>query len=196
MRAIAVVALALLASPALAQEGIYVGLGLGSFSYEEDSAFLAPGPFEDSVSSWKIYGGFEFNENFGFEVRYGATEEFEQTFSGMDQFLGNFSTTFDVGFTTTSLVGMGFLPNDWGTLFGGIGYFDTDIDADFVLESDNLGTITDELSIGDDGLMAVLGIEWRFGRFGTGVGVRIEYEWLDAEDADASTVGVGVSYRF
>jgi len=44
--------------------------------------------------------------------------------------------------------------------------------------------------------MAQLGIEWRFGRFGTGFGVRLEYEWWDISDVDASTVGAGISYRF
>jgi hypothetical protein len=58
------------------------------------------------------------------------------------------------------------------------------------------GPFSASTSFGDEGMMAVLGVEWRFGRFGTGVGIRVEYEWLDVEDASGSTVGIGVAYRF
>lgn len=196
MRTIAVVVLAFLVSPAFAQEGIYVGLGFGSFDYEEDAAFLAPAPFEDTVASWRVYGGFEINEHFGIEVRYGASEEIEQRFSGTNADLGEFTSRFDTKFTTTSAVAMGALPMSWGALLGGVGYFDTTADASLRLTAECCGTLEDTITLGDDGLMAVLGAEWRFGRFGTGFGLRLEYEWLDVENASGSTVGVGAAYRF
>lgn len=196
MRAAGIVVLALLASPALAQEGMYVGLALGSFDYKENSAFLAPRPFNDTASSWKVYGGFEFSDHFGLEIRYGATEKISQPFSGTDPSLGDFSSTFSTDFKTTAAVALGVLPKDWGALIGGIGYFNTDQGADLALTAECCGALTDSASVGEDGLMAVLGVEWRFGRFGTGVGVRVEYEWLDITDAGASTLGVGVAYRF
>jgi opacity protein-like surface antigen len=179
----------------LAQEGIYVGIGLGNFDYAEDAAFLAPEPFEDTVATWKVYGGFEFGEHFGFEIRYGATDEIEQTATGTDAFFGEYSAAFDTDFTITTVLAMGMLPNDWGTLFGGIGYYDITANADLALSTECCGTINDETSLGDNGLATVLGIEWRFERFGTGVGVRLEYEWLDV-DGDASAIGVGIAYRF
>jgi opacity protein-like surface antigen len=196
MRAIAVVGLALLATPAFAQEGIYVGVGVGSFDYEEDTAFLVPRPFADTVSSWKLYGGFELNEYFAFEIRYGQTDEIEQRFSSMNPDLGDFSERFGVDFTTTSGVAMGVLPLEWGALIGGLGYFSTDAKIGYEITADCCGSFANSISIGDDGLMAVMGLEWRVGRFGTGVGVRLEYEWLDVEDANGSTLGIGVAYRF
>jgi len=196
MRAAAIALIALLASPAFAQEGMYVGLGLGSFDFKENGAFLAPGPFDGTASSWKLYGGFEFNDHFGMEIRYGATEKIAQPFSGTDPTLGDFSSTFSTDFKTTSAVAMGVLPKDWGALIGGIGYFNTDEGVDLALTAECCGATTGGTSIGDDGLMAVLGIEWRFGRFGTGYGVRVEYEWLDISGASAATLGIGVSYRF
>lgn len=196
MRAMAIVVLALAASPAFAQEGMYVGLGFGGFDYEENAAFLAPSPFEGTVSSLKVYGGFEFNPNFGFEIRYGVTDEIGQNFSGTDPLAGDFSGRIGIDFTTTSAVAMGFLPKDWGALFGGIGYFSSDSDAALQLTADCCGTINDSISVSDEGLMALLGIEWRFGRFGTGVGIRLEYEWLDVDAASGSTLGIGVAYRF
>jgi opacity protein-like surface antigen len=185
-----------LESSALAQEGIYVGLGLGSFDYSEDAAFLAPEPFEDTASTWKVYGGFEFGDHFGFEIRYGATDEIEQTLTGTDPFFGDFSAVFDTDFAITTALAMGMLPKDWGTPYAGIGYFDITANADLTLTTDCCGTFTSDTSLDDTGLAAVLGIEWRFGRFGTGIGVRLEYEWLDVDGGDASTLGVGVAYRF
>jgi hypothetical protein len=197
MRVMRLVVLLALTSPALAQEGMYVGVGLGSFDYSENSPFLAPAPFEDTVSSWKIYGGFEFSDRFGFEIRYGSTGNFDQTVSGTDPGgFGDFTARFDTDFTITTALAMGMLPKEWGVLFGGIGYFDSSSDSDLALDTECCGVLGDSIPIGDNGAAAVLGIEWRFGRFGTGYGLRLEYEWLDVADADASTFGVGVAYRF
>jgi opacity protein-like surface antigen len=196
MRAIVAVTLSLVVFPAFAQEGMYVGVGFGSFDFKEDAAFLAPRPFEDSLSAWKVYGGFEFNDYFGFEIRYGGTEKIEQRTSDTGPTLGDFSATVDMDFTTTSAVAMGMFPRDWGVLIGGLGYFNTKSDAHLELIADCCGRLTDSASLSDHGLMAVLGLEWRFGRFGTGAAVRLEYEWLDMADADASTIGVGIAYRF
>jgi hypothetical protein len=196
MRAIAIFGLALLGSAAFAQEGMYVGVGLGSFDYAEDSAFLAPEPFDDTVSAWKIYGGFEVNEHLAFEIRYGATDDFTQTFSETDPVAGEITGTIGIDFTTTSAVAVGMLPRDWGALFAGLGYFDQNVDANLEGMTECCGPISGSASFGDEGMMAVLGVEWRFGRFGTGVGIRVEYEWLDVEDASGSTVGIGVAYRF
>lgn len=196
MRSIAILALALLAGPTWAQEGIYVGIGVGNFDYTETSAFLAPDPFDDTVSSWQIYGGFEINDHLAFEIRYGAADEFTQSFSGTDPAAGAVSGTVGMDFRTTSAVALGMLPKDWGALFAGLGYFDQNIAADLAGTTECCGPFSADTSLGDEGLMALLGVEWRFGRFGTGVGFRIEYEWLDVEDASGSTVGIGVAYRF
>jgi Outer membrane protein beta-barrel domain len=196
MRATALVAFALLASPAFAEEGMYVGLGLGSFDYAEDSVYLAPERFNDTVSSWKIYGGFEINEHFAIEIRYGASDKFHQSFSGTDPNVGDFTTTFNVDFTTTSAVALGMLPKEWGVLYAGLGYFDTNADLHFRAMTELSGDFSQSGSVGDNGLLGALGVEWRFGRFGTGYGIRLEYEWVDADNASESTIGVGVSYRF
>jgi Outer membrane protein beta-barrel domain len=196
MRAFAAAALTLFASAAFAQEGMYVGIGLGSFDYQEDAAFLAPRPFGETVSAWKAYGGFEFNDYFALEVRYGGTEKIEQGFSDTGPTLGAFTGTVDMDFTTTSAVAMGMFPRDWGVLIGGLGYFNTNSDAHLELVTECCGRLTQSASVSDDGIMAVLGLEWRFGRFGMGPAVRVEYEWLDMADADAATIGVGIAYRF
>jgi hypothetical protein len=198
MRANVIVALALTASPAFAQDlGMYIGVGAGNFDFEEDEANPELGTLSDTVSSWKLYGGVEFNEHIALEFSYGSTSEIQQSVSGTDPFLGDFSLVTNLDFTTTTVKAVGLLPFDWGVLLGGIGYFDTDADVDANLTAACCGTISGSDSIGDSNAMAMLGVEWRFDRgFGAGIDLRLEYEWWDIEDADASTLGIGVAYRF
>jgi opacity protein-like surface antigen len=196
-KTIVVIALALATSPSFAQEmGIYVGVVAASFDYDEDPQ---PGPFgaiSDTTSSWKLYGGFEINEHLAVEISYGATSDLESTASGSDSFLGNFTSTQSLNFKTTAAKAMGLLPLERVVLLGGIGYFDTELDFDARLTATCCGTFSATGATGDNGLVAALGAEWRFGRFGTGIDVRLEYEWFDLEDADTSAVGIGVGYRF
>ena len=195
MRAVTLVLLAFVGLPAVAQEGISVGLGLGSLDYEESTNDPIFGDISDTVSSYKIYGMFEFNDYVAAEVSYGQSGEVEGGASGNDPFLGNFTSSLQSEFTTTVVKVIGMWPRDWGVVMGGLGYFDTDADISLRLISD-IGSITSGGTASDDGLAVMLGVEWRFGRFGTGYGVRLEYEWWDVSDADAATIGVGVSYRF
>jgi hypothetical protein len=131
------------------------------------------------------------------EFSYGSTSEIQQSVSGTDPFLGDFSLATNLDFTTTTVKAVGMLPFDWGVLLGGIGYFDTDADVDANLTAACCGTISASDSISDSNAMAMLGVEWRFDRgFGAGIDLRLEYEWWDIEDADASTLGIGVAYRF
>jgi hypothetical protein len=196
MRAATLILLATFASPVLAQEGMYVGLGLGRFDYSEDAASLAPAPLRDTLSSWKVYGGFEIGEHIAIEIRYGAAGEIEQSVSGTDPDLGNATLRFDTDFKITTALAVGVWPRDWGVLLGGLGYFDSTTEANLTLSTECCGNFNDKVSFGDNGLAAMLGVEWRFGRFGTGLGIRLEYEWLDVDNADASTIGVGIAYRF
>ena len=196
MRTIALLVLLAVSTPLIAQEGMYTGIGIGSFDYSESDPFLAPEPLAERVSAWKLYGGFEMNEHLAFEIRYGESEEIGTTTSFVDPFAGPISSTVDVDFQVTTVLGMGMLPFEWGTLLGGIGFFSSSSDADFSIVSECCGSARGSADLDDDGLAAMVGVEWRFGRLGTGIGVRLEYEWLDFENAKASTLGVGVSYRF
>jgi hypothetical protein len=196
MRVITVVLLSLSTLPALAQDGMYVGLGLGRLDYEEGGFSPAFGnTLADTVLSYKVYGGFEFNQYVAAEISYGKADEVAGGASGNDPDVGNFETSIRTEFTTTVIKVVGQLPLEWGVLIGGIGYFETNADVRIDLTTD-LGSFSGSGSASDDGLAAMFGIEWRFGRFGTGYGVRLEYEWWDLQNADASTIGVGMSYRF
>jgi len=195
MRAAIFILLALVGLPAFAQEGVFVGLGLGSFDYADSTSDPFFGKRSDTVSSYKFFGGFEFNDHVAIEIGYGSSQDIQESVSGTDSSLGNFTSSTSTAFTSTTFKIVGQFPLDWGVLIGGLGYFDADTDVKLQFISD-AGSFNADGSLTDNGLMAMLGVEWRFGRFGLGYGVRLEYEWWDVTDADASTIGVGISYRF
>ena len=195
MRTVTFVVLGLVGSTAFAQEGIYVGVGIGSMDYTESVENALLSKIEDTVSATKIYGGFEINQHFAVEINYGETGDVMDSASIFVPGLGTVTRSTKTELTTTVLRGIGQLGYEWGVLMGGIGFYSADIDfVDTLSAQGSSGTIAGDFS--DDGISAMIGIEWRFGRFGTGFGIRLEYEMLDIDNIDASTIGLGIAYRF
>ena len=190
------VALCFTASGTLAQETIYIGIGFGQLDYNQNTGDPLLGVIDDTIDSYKLFGGFEFNENFGIEILYGATDDLVTTVSGNIPPFGDLTDTAIIEIKTSALRAIGQLPLDWGVLIGGLGYFSSDRDFDETLVGECCGTLRNTGSVNDDGLTAMLGVEWRFGRFGTTTGIRLEYEWWDTSRVDLSTLGVALSYRF
>ena len=195
MRKLTLLFLGLASSAALAQEGIYVGIGVGSMDYSETTQSGLIPKVEDQVSAYKLYGGFEINDHFAIEINYGETDDVMDSGSQFIPGLGTVTQSTTTELATTVLRGIGQLSYEWGVLQGAIGFYSAEIDfLDTLMVNGSSGTIGGGFS--DDGLSAMIGIEWRFGRFGTGFGVRLEYEWLDISDIDAETIGLGIAYRF
>jgi hypothetical protein len=191
MRAITFLCLALSGSFAVAQDmAAYAGMAVGIFNHENETG----GAFSDKAASWKIYGGFQLNRNLGFEIGRGSTGEIEGGESGSPLSVGvrRFHTAHAVDFTLTTVKVMGYLPLDWGALWLGYGAFRMNADTEF--SAPTFGRSS--LSIDYDGQMASAGIEWRRSRFERGIDVRLEYEWVDFPFSNASTLAVGVAYRF
>ena len=66
-------------------------------------------------------------------------------------------------------------------------------DADLFLVVDDGFTITRiDDSSSEDGATFIGGIQWDF----SSVSLRLEYEWWDVDDADATLLGVGLHWRF
>lgn len=204
MRAITLVSLALLASPAFAQSGFYVGLGLGSFDYEDSTIVrVIPsniprfGSVSDTASSYKLYGGFDLNDNFAIEISYGTSDELKGEGIGFDPppLPGDFRFSIKTEFTATVAKAMGRLPLGRSVLLGSLGYFHMDGDALSETVS-GVGPAGGSISFNEDGVVGTVGVEWALSESVTGYRVRLEYEWWDMDSADASTLGVGVSYRF
>lgn len=188
--------LALFSSLCAAQESIYVGLGVGSFDYKEQVVDILYGRVADTSTATKFFGGFEFNEHVAMEISYGETSDLTVSETTNIPPFGDVSGTLKLDFNITSLRAVGQLPFDWGILLGGLGYFTSDNDFREDIQSDCCGTARNAGSIRDDGLTAMLGVEWRWGRFGTRWAARVEYEWWDITDLETSNLGLGLSYGF
>jgi hypothetical protein len=195
MRRLLACLLVSIATNAHAQENMYVGFGYGQFDYEENFVDPLLGQVSDSVPSYKLFGGFEFNEHVAVEISYGKDDSIIKSAPAFSLDCGSGTYQLDLEFTKTALRAVGQLPLGSIVLQAGAGYFsaDGDIDQFFVGGPCNFA---DESSLSDDGMMAQLGVEWRFGRFGARYALRLEYEWWDMSDVDASTVGLAFSYGF
>lgn len=196
MRRTCLCLLACAATVAEAQESVYVGLGFGQYDYEEQFDDPILGQVSDSVDSYKLFGGFELNDYFAIEVSYGKDDNIEQSGSGNFVGFGDVFYQVDIEYKKTAVRAVGMLPFESVVLLGGIGYFSAEADFSEFIATELQGSATGGGTINDDGLMAQLGVEWRFGRFGTRYGIRLEYEWWDQSDVDASTIGLALSYGF
>jgi hypothetical protein len=195
MRSLVFVLLMFLSSAALAQQSVYLGLGLGNFSYSEN-VDLVLGTVSETTSSKWLFGGFEFNDHFAIEISYGKTDDISDSNTATVPGYGEVTETLLTDFTITGLSAVGQIPFEWGALLGGLGYFSSDSGYFGTASADCCGTVSGGGSISDNGLMALLGVEWRFGRFGTRYGVRLEYDWWDMGGVDATSLGLGFSYGF
>jgi hypothetical protein len=179
----------------VAQENIYAGIGYGEFDYEEQFVDPVLGRVADTVAAYKIFGGFEFNDYFSIEMSYGKDESIVQSGPAFFPGAGSGIYQLDMEFTKTALRAIGQLPLEPVVLMAGLGYFSTDGDVDeFFFTA--CCQFANELATNDNGMMAQLGVEWRFGRFGARYALRLEYEWWDMSEVDASTVGLAFSYGF
>jgi opacity protein-like surface antigen len=179
-----------------AQEGIYVGIGFGNFDYREKFIDSLLGRVADETSIYKILGGFEINDYLAIEINYGQTSDLVQSVTGDFPPLGNLSYTLSQDFTMTSLKAIGQYPMDWGALLGGVGYYSSENDYLEFGTADCCDPVSNGGTFRDEGMAAMVGIEWRFGRFGTRYAFRLEYEYWDIDLVDTSAVGLAFSYGF
>ena len=197
MRRLLVCLLLATASIARAQDTGYVGLSYGSLDYEEDFVDNILGePVSDTIDHYKLFGGFEILQHLAVEVNYSKAGDVEESVNTNIPPYGDVSYVLDMDLTITSVKAMGILPYDWGALFAGLGMYSSELDFRDYLSVENLGSGADYGTVNDDGMNAVIGVEWRFGRFGARYGFRLEYEWWDMDGASASAIGLGGFYGF
>lgn len=187
---------AVFGATANAQEGIYVGIGLGSFELRESLTDPLLGQVGGDVSIAKILGGFEINNYFAIEISYGETSDLSQSVTANIPPLGNVDYTLSQDFAMTSLKAIGQYPMEWGAFLGGLGYYSSENDYREVGTADCCSPLRNNGTFSDEGMSAMIGLEWRFGRFGTRYGLRLEYEWWDIDLVDSSAVGLAFSYGF
>lgn len=173
----------------------YIGGGLGSFFYSEDLTPIDPelNDFSDiSFPTWKIYGGFNFNEYFGIEGTYWNSGTFSEQAYGVDPSFGPFRMDAKVDFRSVSLKGMGYLPIPSGALFAGIGHFEADSDLVFTALLDCCDNEFYSSSALFSGAIGQIGAQWNI----SSIVLRAEYEWWDIDGVDAAAFSVGASWRF
>lgn len=209
MRVVFAILLLLTSLDAASQQrglGLYAGIGLGQFQFEEDQGPLSvdvddtltiglrSARLDDSELAWKLFGGWNLTGNLGVEVSYGRANELTSTYMeqvGDVTVSANLSTEIDIGSARV----MGYLPFRIGSFFGGIGYFsaETNSTQNVGLVVSGMGSVQDTVNLGgsatDSGPTAIVGFQWAL----SSLVLRADYELLDMNAGRAATFNVGVS---
>ena len=147
------------ATPSIAGEA-YIGASAGIMNLESD---IGGGvDFSDSPISGKVFGGYEFNDNFAVDVAYFSTID-----DASDDVLG---IPIDLSLDGFTIRAVGAYPtSDKFSLLGSVGYWDGEAEASAFGISE---------SASDDGITLGVGGKYRFGS----ASIRGEFEWFDSED--------------
>jgi OmpA-OmpF porin, OOP family len=165
-----------MAAQADTQPGFYAGAGIGSTKLGDDISGV-----DDSDTGFKIFGGYNFNANWGVEASY---FDFGEVSVGD----GNVSAT--VGLTGLSAVAVGRLPvSDMFSVYGKLGFASYDVDLHF---RNVPGFGSGHLSDSDSDM--IYGVGGALG-FGGNFEARLEYEALNV-DGDASMISISGLFRF
>jgi OOP family OmpA-OmpF porin len=172
----ALAALGLMATTAAladVQPGFYAGVGLGQSTIDVGLA-------DDSDTSFKVFGGYSFNEHFGVELAYIDGGSVEQR-------LGPSSV--EVEATGLSALAIGRLPiNDLFSVYAKAGLASYDVELKFSDPFLGNGSVKNS----DEDLMYGIGAALSFGQFE----LRGEYETVDVSDGDFNLLSLGGVYRF
>ena len=179
--------------PAIAQDtGFYVGGALGQSSFDVDCTGTTS--CDDEDSSWKIFGGYQFNKNLALEFGYADLGEATASVS-----VPPFTINGTLEATVWELVAVGSLPlADRFSIFGKIGLYraDTDISASVP----GLGSASESDSNTD--LTFGIGARYDFAR---NLGVRLEWQrYQDVGgdfggatlESDVDVMSVAVIWKF
>ena len=160
------------ATSSIAGEG-YIGASAGIMNLESD---LGGGvDFSDSPISGKVFGGYEFNENFAVDVAYFSTLE-----DASDDVLG---IPLDISLDGFTIRAVGAYPtSDKFSLLGSVGYWDGEAEASAL----GIGA-----SASEDGITLGVGGKYRF----ESVSIRGEFEWFDSDDT-IWMILVGIQVNF
>lgn len=156
---------------------LYAGGAFGASILEAD---VDSGTFKGSDYGLKLFGGYRFTDNWGFELAYTDLGEMDDTVNGVD---------LEVDTSGWEFSGVGYLPLQSIDLFGKVGLFAWESEATaslggFSASDDEDGT---DLTIGFGASLPVT----------PNLDIRGEYQWYDIEDSDtAAFLSVGADFRF
>ena len=182
----ALAALGLMAATAAqadTQPGFYAGAGFGTTKIGDDE-FDGSG-IDDSDTGFKVFGGYNFNENFGIEAAWFDFGEASGEFS--DPLFGDASISIGVSGLSASAVGR--LPvSEMFSLYGKVGFASYDVDVSFNIPGLGSGSGSESDSDMIYGVGGALS-------FGGSFEARLEYEALNS-DADANMISLSGLFRF
>ena len=180
---VALVFLSSLSTAVLAAPPFYVGAGIGQSYVEEND--VSPGEdFDDEEFGYKAFAGYQFHKNFAVELDYLDFGEPDENISGVDLKIEDLYAV--------ALYGVGKLPlSEQFELFVkfGAAYWEGDAKASVMGASASSSEDGTELAYG-------LGASYAFT---DQYAVRVEYEEIDVDSDDLSTLGlltVGGEVRF
>ena len=192
MVAVLAASAALISAPASAE--FYLGASAGESTLETSDTFDGEEyDFEASDTHFKVFGGYMFNEYFGVEAAFldlGALDD-RVGFDGGEA--GPLAIDADADFTGIAAEVVGQYPIGDFDLFAKVGVISYELDGDLTL-SDSDGVLEREsFSVDGEELIYGVGARYNFGQ----IGVRAEYEVVDADDIDDAFVwSIGVEYSF
>lgn len=162
----------LIASNAMAQ-GFYAGGGLG-FTKIEDSEDGES--FNDMPIGWKLFAGYDFNDNFGVEGGYINSGKGKDTIDSLE---------IEAELSAFVISGIGYLPmNEQLDLFGKAGYYNGES------EVSALGITLDD---DEDGFTLGAGLRYDFGN---NLKIRGDFDWYESDLDSLWSIGVGLQYYF
>lgn len=226
------VALAAGSAPAFAaQPGFYAGIGFGQASTSDwvseddmltllDIAGVEAGVLafsgnissdsDDKDSGWKLYGGYQFNDNLAVEASYmdlgtatgDARASGDFLFSGGGTGSGSLFVGTDMEATALTIDGVGRLPvAPWLDLFAKLGMYRSDLELTVVVGASGAGgTASDSVKESDNSTGAHIAIGADF-NVAPQVIIRAEWERLadvefDDGETDIDMLSISAAYRF
>jgi OOP family OmpA-OmpF porin len=160
--------------------GFYAGVNFGK-SKVKDICLPGLTVCDDTDSALSIFGGYQFNRNFGFEIAY--TDLGKATVSGPGG-----TATVDTSGLEFSAVGT--IPiSEQFSFYGKLGFFMWDADL-----RGTLGGVP--VAASDDGTDLTIAIGARFS-FTRSLAAQLQWQrYLDVSGADIDVIGVGLLFRF
>ncbi len=177
----------LFATSQASAQGLYLGGSVGKSDIDDSitSGLITSGPVDGKDTGYKIFGGYQINQNFGVELGY--VDLGKVTYSG-------FSGTSPVTNGTVEATGfnisaVGSVPlNPSFALFGKIGMFVWEAKANDI-------TGGSPFSAKEDGTDVSFGFGLSY-NFTKNVSARVEWERFKMDSENASLLSVGIAYRF
>ena len=190
-----VVATAGISPLVLAQDaGFYAGAAVGQ-SRAQDVCVGVTISCDDKDTSWKIFGGYQFNKNFGAEIGYVDLGNF--TANGV---ITGVTVSADASAKGWEFLGVGTLPiADNFSAYGKLGFFRWDVD---VSASGAIPGFTAAASASDSGYDITFGLGLKYD-FTKNVGARLEWQRYN-DIGNTSTTGrtdvhlysLGIVFKF